>query len=116
MFAISNIMDAMQVLNDIADDGATLDLALSVESKKEFDAIVCSVIQLYRLDAPSGSKCKPSPRIPISMVGVPLSGIQIFHVPSLQGDPHPAVLTKVSREQRGLHPAQKARRYTCWCC
>lgn len=106
----------MQVLNDIADDGATLDLALSVESKKEFDAIVCSIVQLYKLDAPSGSKCKPSQRIPADMAGVPLSGIRIFHVPSLQGDPHPAVLNKVSREQRGLHPAQKARRCACCCC
>ena len=104
-------MSSTQVLNDIADDGATLDLALSVESKEEFDTIVCSVIQLYKLDAPSGSKCQPLPRIPADMVGVPLSTIQVFHVPSLQGDPHPAILNGVPREERGLHPAQKARRY-----
>ena len=102
----------LQVLNNLVADGVTLDLALSVESEAEFNAIVCSVIQLYKLNAPSESKCPPSVHVPAGMAGVPLSGIQLFHVPRLHGGPHPDVLNGVPRAVRGIHPAQKTRRYS----
>ena len=105
-----SFVDFLNVLRAVSNEGVTLDLALSVESEEEFHNIVCAVIKLYRLDTPPDSKCQPVFSLTTSAEPVPLSGIQVFHIPMLRGDPHPAVLDGVPREQRGTHSAQKARR------